>query len=216
MDNRRGVRTNLAYVMGALLIVAVSGRSVEAVPLDNTTIDAATLCAMFDCGAAAASSSDTYSISPDPDPDGTLASLVLPGITAETTGRFLYAYQLTQEDGSTAVLNGLSVPFAGLFGSPFSFSCEDCGGTEPPSLVDFATGPDTIVFSFAGLLAGQSSTLFGAMSSFGPTVAFVTVAAAEGGAQVSALVPDAAVPEPASLMLLGLGIARLAVARRRK
>jgi hypothetical protein len=217
MDNRRGVRTNLACVIGALLIVAVSARSVEAIPLDNATIDIATLCAMFDCGAGASSASNTYSIAPDPDPDGTLASLVLPGITAETAGTFLYAYQLAQDDGSTAVLTGLSVPFAGLFGSPFSFSCTDCGGTEAPSLVDFTTGPDTIAFSLAGLLAGQTSTLFGAISNFGPAAGVANIAAVEGGVAVETLVPGAAdVPEPASFMLFGLGIAGLAVARRRK
>ena len=113
MIRNRNIATNLVCVITALLIVSLSGRSVEATPLANQPIEFADLCVLFDCSGGA-STSEPYSISPEPDPDGTLSSIALPGLAPEVLGAFLYAYQLIQDDESTAVVDSLVVPFDGL------------------------------------------------------------------------------------------------------
>ena len=79
MGNRLNIHLKkFVGVMGVLLVTAGSPRAVEAIPLSNSVIDAATLCEVFDCGAGV-DTTDTYSFAPAPDPDGTLTSFAAPG-----------------------------------------------------------------------------------------------------------------------------------------
>jgi hypothetical protein len=213
VGNRRNIDVKaLIGVVAVLLMTAAAPRTVEAIPLSNSVIDAATLCLAFDCGAGV-DATDVYSFAPDPDPDGELLSFAAPGLDPSVSGLWLYAYQISQATASTADVTGLRVPFAGLF-EDFSFLCEDCGGTEPPTLAEFLADPASITF-FVTVIPGSSSTLFGAVSSFAPTMATVSVLSGDDIASALALAPihPTQVPEPGSLMLLGAGVAAFAVRR---
>jgi hypothetical protein len=198
-------------MIGTLLITAASVRSVEAIPLSNTEATAAEICALFDCIAGVAMS-DTYSFAPLPDPDGDLLSFIAPGLDPAVAGKWLYLYQVVQDAASTVVVAGVGVPFVGIFPPGFSLFCSDCGGSQAPSVADYSAAPEAINFLLAGLGAGESSALFGAISSFAPTVGEIlisnsTTTSAEG------FIPSA-VPEPASMMLFGVAIAAIAARRR--
>jgi hypothetical protein len=213
VGNRRNIHVSkLIGAVAVLLVTAAGPRSVEAIPLSNSVIDASTICLAFDC-AAGLDELDTYSFAPAPDPDGTLLSFAAPGLDPSVAGLWLYAYQITQETFSSGDVTGVRVPFPGLFDS-FSFLCEDCGGTEAPTLADFLAAPASITF-FVTAIPGSTTTLFGAVSAFAPSITGVSVLSGNDVAAALALAPTqpTQVPEPGSLMLLGAGVAAFAVRR---
>jgi hypothetical protein len=215
-------------ILSAVALTLVASRPASAatiLPLSNTPVDSVSLCSAYDCANPLAAVLQPFTFSPAPDPDGALLSVVLEGILPETSGLFLYGYQLTLADTSTETVQGLTVSFPGIVPSippnpaSFSFVCIDCSNP-----LDTPTGPaqydaDSLqaiwyFLTFGGLDAGEASLLFGAISTLAPSIGSVGILGTTQGSEALALIPTA-VPEPGMMLLIGSGLAGLAARRRR-
>jgi len=142
-------------------------------------------------------------------------NLSYPGMDPSAGANYVYAYQVHNGAG-TASISTLSVGLSGGNETPSGIGFVPAGGAAPSS-TKFNPGgaPFTSAgFSYTGALLapGATSHILIFTSPFGPELDYASLI---GGISKSERLPSP-VPEPATIVLLGLGALALLAARRNK
>ena len=211
------MRLTLTSLVAAVLVSGAVSRPADAavIPLSNAAITVGEICANFDCVTFAGLLEAPFSFPSTIGDDGGLTSVVLAGNVPATTGLFLYGYSIASFATSPEGILGLTVPFEALAPPGFSF-VSGAVGTVPTVAASYDDILALASFFFdpvTTLLPGETSNLFGALSTLPPVLLNATVQGRDTGVSANALVP-ASVPEPVTLLLLGAG--GLAVAARKR
>ena len=142
-------------------------------------------------------------------------NLSYPGMDPSGGANYVYAYQLHNQVAGTASITTFSVGLSGGNETPSGIGFVPAGGAAPTSTTFIPAGPPftSAGFSYTGafLAPGATSQILIFTSPYGPEF---DNASLMGGINKTEQLPSP-VPEPASYVLLGLGVLALLVQRRR-
>jgi len=226
----------LFFTVGLGFVLMMWAGEASAVALTNTNVNKDDICkVLFDC--------TTPYTTPLLETSGSVSSAVtvLSGQAgSKAEGLFLYNYDLLVDAGSPFLVDTYSLSFSGLFttlgmgGSgvaPFgvfstSYFCrESCGkihgsvdaGLPRPFSAELDGGALTFTFIPSHSAIDGISADFGAISAYAPVSSLATIVGTGGASPftIATFVPgSAAVPEPATLLLVSMGIGAMVLKRR--
>lgn len=146
------------------------------------------------------------------------------GVTYTTTQNLIAKPDSGYGPSSNVILNNYWSPISGAISGSYDMLGFDLGILGTNSLVDFSITTNLLTYNFSNISVPNVNvgmTFFGFIASSGETITQMNFTSQLGGGHAPSLDNvtlgnSGNVPEPASLALMGLGLAGLAATRRRK